>query len=138
MVLLAQETSTYSWSRFCIVNCRSSVTSYHLSTLCLGFEPLISEVGGECGNTAPLWPLYINRTEDVKLLSNNNNSSELKLSLTSEFVLFHLIALLYLNIIISFFILLSFVHQQIPHKSMALYISQGLLWDESDTIFTAH
>ena len=31
IVLWAEETSTYSWSRFCTANCRPSVSNYHLS-----------------------------------------------------------------------------------------------------------
>ena len=31
VVFVSRETSTYSWSRFCTVNCRPSVRNYQLS-----------------------------------------------------------------------------------------------------------
>ena len=36
----AEETSTYSWSRFCTVNCRPTASNYQLSHLRPGREPL--------------------------------------------------------------------------------------------------
>ena len=35
----AEETSTYSWSRFCTVNCRPTASNYQLSDLILSREP---------------------------------------------------------------------------------------------------
>ena len=58
VVLWAEETSTYSWSRFCTVNCRPSVSNYQLYHLRAGFEPLTSVVGGVFVTTAPPWSLH--------------------------------------------------------------------------------
>ena len=53
VVLWGEETSAYSWSRICTVNCRPSVISnYNFLTEGLGFKP-ISEVGGKYAATAP-------------------------------------------------------------------------------------
>ena len=54
----AEETSTYSWSRFCTVNCRPTASDYQLSHLRPGREPNPSLRGGrrEC-TTLPLCPL---------------------------------------------------------------------------------
>ena len=48
VVFWAEETSTYSWSRLCTINCRSLVSNYQLSEIRFGFEPPTSKVGGEC------------------------------------------------------------------------------------------
>ena len=56
VVLWAEETSTYSWSRFCTVNCQLSVSNYQLSHVGPRFELQTSEVGDNCVTTAPLWP----------------------------------------------------------------------------------
>ena len=47
--LFIEETSTYSWSRFCTLNCRSTASNYQLS------QTPISEVGDESVTTLPLW-----------------------------------------------------------------------------------
>ena len=46
----AEETSTYSWSRFCTVNCQPTASNYQLSHLRSGREPNPSLRGGrrEC------------------------------------------------------------------------------------------
>ena len=53
----AEETSTYSWSRFCTVNCR--LNGKQLPAFPLEAVPgtPASEVGGESVTTMPLWPL---------------------------------------------------------------------------------
>ena len=38
VVLWAEETSPHSWSRFCIVNCRPSVSNYQLSHIRFGVD----------------------------------------------------------------------------------------------------
>ena len=56
--LCAEETSTYSWTRFC--NCKLLTIAMQLLTFLtrsLGFEPPTSKVGGECVTTAPPPPL---------------------------------------------------------------------------------
>ena len=45
VVLCAEETSTYSRSRFCTVNCQPMVSNYQLSQIGFRFELSISEVG---------------------------------------------------------------------------------------------
>ena len=54
----AEETSTtYSWSRFCTVNCRPTASNYQLSHLSpCGDRTPASEVGGESVTTLPPWP----------------------------------------------------------------------------------
>ena len=54
----AEETSTYSWSRFCAVNCRPTASNYHLSLLRLGREPKSDFKGGmqECSPVFHLGP----------------------------------------------------------------------------------
>ena len=42
----AEETSTYSWSRFCNVNCRPMASNYQLSHLRLGRELNWNPIGG--------------------------------------------------------------------------------------------
>ena len=51
-----EETSTYSSSEFCTVNCRPMASNYQLSHLRPCRE---SEVGGESVTTLPPWPLGI-------------------------------------------------------------------------------
>ena len=55
----AEETSTYSSSGFCLVNCRPTASNYQLSHLrpFLNHTPA-SEVGGESVTTRPPWPLH--------------------------------------------------------------------------------
>ena len=50
--LWPEKTGAYSWSRFCTVNCRLSVSNYQLSRIRSGFERPTLEVGGECVTTA--------------------------------------------------------------------------------------
>ena len=54
----AEETSTYSLSGFCTVNCCATASNYQLSHLrpCRESRKPASEVGGE-SVTPPLWPL---------------------------------------------------------------------------------
>ena len=62
VVLWEEETSIYTWSRFCPVNCRPSLSNYHFSHRphkVRGLNHPTSEVGGKCVTTAPLWPLHI-------------------------------------------------------------------------------
>ena len=59
VVLWAEETRTYSWSRFCTVKCCPSVSKHQFSHMGSGFEPQTSEMGGECVTTGPLWPLVV-------------------------------------------------------------------------------
>ena len=56
----AEETSTYSWSRFCTVNCRPTASNYQLSHLRSGWEPDPDLRGGrrECYPSATLVPAY--------------------------------------------------------------------------------
>ena len=54
----AEETSTYSWSRFCTVNCRPTVSNYQLSHLRPCWEPNPGLRGGRREvTTVPPWPL---------------------------------------------------------------------------------
>ena len=53
----AEETSIYSWSRFCTVNCRPTASNSQLSWGQVGIQTLISEVGCECVTTPPPCPL---------------------------------------------------------------------------------
>ena len=54
----AEETSTYSWSRFCTVNCRPTASNYQLSHLRPCREPNPSLRGGrrECYHSATMAP----------------------------------------------------------------------------------
>ena len=54
----AEETSTYSWSRFCTVNCRPTASNYQLSHLRLCRESNPSIRGGrrECYHSATVAP----------------------------------------------------------------------------------
>ena len=54
----AEETSTYSWSRFCTVNCRPTASNYQLSHLRLCREPNRRLRGGrrECYHSAIMVP----------------------------------------------------------------------------------
>ena len=63
----AEETSTYSWSRFCTVNCRPMASNYQLSHLRPCWEPNPSLRGGrrEC-YTLPPWPPEFLRRKNVK------------------------------------------------------------------------
>ena len=59
VVLLAKETSTYSWSRFCTVNCRPTASNYQLSHLRSGRDSNSDLRGGRrvsyhCTTTGPL------------------------------------------------------------------------------------
>ena len=54
VVLWAEETSTYSRSRFCTVKADNKKATTNFPTQGPGFEPLTSEMGGECVTTAPL------------------------------------------------------------------------------------
>ena len=47
----AEETSTYSWSRFCTVNCRPTARNYQLSHLRSGWEPNSNGKGGRLERT---------------------------------------------------------------------------------------
>ena len=60
VVGMAEETSTYSWSGFCTVNCRPTASNYRLSQLRSDWEPNpISEVGGTSVITLPPWPQFV-------------------------------------------------------------------------------
>ena len=65
VVLWADETSMYTCSRFCTVNCPPLVSNYQFPTYCLGFEPPTSEVGGECVTTAPHGPFLLHAMQYV-------------------------------------------------------------------------
>ena len=67
VVLWAEETSTYSWSRFCTVNCRPTASNYQLSHLRLCREPNPGLRGGrrECYHSATVAPVKW-LTEEVK------------------------------------------------------------------------
>ena len=54
----AEETSTYSWSRFCTVNCRPTESNYQLSHLRPSWEPNPGLKGGrrECYHSATMAP----------------------------------------------------------------------------------
>ena len=58
MVRKAAETSTYSWSRSCTVNCRPTASNYQLSHLRSGREPNLNLKGGrqECYHSAAVAP----------------------------------------------------------------------------------
>ena len=55
----AEETSTYSWSRFCTVNCRPTASNYQLSHLRSGQElnPDLRDGRQECYHSATVAPL---------------------------------------------------------------------------------
>ena len=57
-VVRAEETSTYSSSGFCTVNCRPRASNYQLSHLrpCPEPNPGLTEVGGERVTTLLPWP----------------------------------------------------------------------------------
>ena len=54
VVLWTEETSTYSWSRFCTVNCRPTVSNYQLSHLRPCWEPNPGLRGGRRVRVFPL------------------------------------------------------------------------------------
>ena len=54
----AEETSTFSWSGFCTVNCRQVTTSFPTWGRARN-QTLASEVGGESGTTLPPYPPWI-------------------------------------------------------------------------------
>ena len=53
-----QKTSTYSWSRFCTVNCQPTVSNYQLSHLrpCWEKNPGLRRGRGECYHSATVAP----------------------------------------------------------------------------------
>ena len=60
VVLWAEETSTYSWSRFCTVNCWPLASNYQQFHICLGCEQQTSggrRVSYHCATEVPLWAL---------------------------------------------------------------------------------
>ena len=61
VVGMAEETSTYSWSRFCTVNCRPTGSNYQLSHLRPCREPNPGLRGGrqECYHSATVAPTTI-------------------------------------------------------------------------------
>ena len=56
----ADETSTYSWSRFCTINCRPTASNYQLSHLRPCWEPNPGLRGGrqECYHSATVAPTH--------------------------------------------------------------------------------
>ena len=56
----AEETSTYSWSRFCTVNCRTTANNYQLSHFRPCWEPIPGLRGGrqECYHSATVAPNF--------------------------------------------------------------------------------
>ena len=60
----AEETSTYSWPRFCTVNCRPTASNYQLSHL-RPYRTPASEVGGERVTTLPP-ELTVTNIHDIK------------------------------------------------------------------------
>ena len=88
----AEETSTYSWSRFCSVNCQPMASNYQLSHLRLGREPNPGLRGGrrECYHSATMTP-GIPKSIHEQLIQNteiNNSRSFLKRTLQSHTTLF--------------------------------------------------
>ena len=61
----AEETSTYSWSRFCTVNCRPMASNYQLFHLRSGREPNPGLRGGrrECYHSAKVAPCTWDETQ---------------------------------------------------------------------------
>ena len=60
VVLRAEETSTYSWTRFCTVNYQQTASNDQLSHLGqAGIQTPISEVGGKSVTTLPARPHLI-------------------------------------------------------------------------------
>ena len=57
-----EETSTYSWSRFCTVNCQPTASNYQLSHLRLHWEPnpSLRGVRRECYHSATVAPNFPN------------------------------------------------------------------------------
>ena len=64
----AEETSTYSWSSFCTVNCRPTASNYQLSHLraCREPNPRLRG-GGQSVSTLPPWPLGVQMGIDANL-----------------------------------------------------------------------
>ena len=73
----AEETSTYSWSRFCTVNCRPRASNYQFSHLRPGQEPNPDLRGGrrECYHSATMAPLQMSKALSVNSLEILNNRS---------------------------------------------------------------
>ena len=69
VVRTAEETSKYSWSRFCTVNCRPTATNYQLSHLRPCREPNPGLRGGrrECYHSATVAPKGL-----LELVRNRN------------------------------------------------------------------
>ena len=57
---MEEETSTYSWSRLCTVNCRPMASNYQLSHLRLGWETNFDVRGGrpECSHSITMAPFF--------------------------------------------------------------------------------
>ena len=75
----AEETSTYSWSRFCTVNCRPTASNYQLSHLRPCREPNPGLRGGrrECYHSATVAPLYF-KSPDILLHQNTLKRPEVR------------------------------------------------------------
>ena len=57
----AEETSTYSWSRFCTVNCRPMASNYQLSylRLCRELNPRLRGGRRECYHSSTMAPITL-------------------------------------------------------------------------------
>ena len=71
----ADETSTYSWSRFCTVNCRPTASNYQLSHLRSSREPNPELRDGrrECYHSATLAPRFLYRSNIYYYIANKKH-----------------------------------------------------------------
>ena len=89
----AEETSTYSCSRFCTVNCRSMANSYQLSHIRSGHDLNSDLRGGRrvCYHWFPLWPPLVvkNSTAYVgsQAIIRIQQRSQIKMNVINRFCL---------------------------------------------------
>ena len=69
----AEETSTYSWSRFCAINCLPTASNFQLSHLRWGKEPNSDLRGGrrECYHSATVAPLFLQYDTEAYCWTND-------------------------------------------------------------------
>ena len=85
VVLWAEETSTYSWSRFCTVNCRASVSNYQLSHIRFGVWTADFRDGRRvCYHYAPVAPVVGSNLTDYNVSDLPKASSDMTLHIISQ------------------------------------------------------
>ena len=75
VVRRTEETSTYSWSRFCTVNCRPNASNSQLSNLrpCLELNPGLRGGRRECYHSATVAPEKVRVVDDLCNISFNSS-----------------------------------------------------------------